>query len=663
MIVAMRPVIVAGNWKMNTTPADRARARGRDRRGHRGARRRPRHLPAGRGAARRRGRARRHRRRGRGPGRPRRGRRRVHGRASPPSMVVPAATWAIVGHSERRRDQCETDALIGRKLLRCGEAALRPILCVGELLDEREAGRAEATVREPAAAARSASRSRVGRARSTSSSPTSRCGRSAPGGPRAAPTRRRWPTSSVRPWPSSIPTGRRSRRRCRSSTADRSRAPRSASSSPSPRSTGRSWGARASRSTRWPASSRAPASPLPGAWRPARRVDLRSDASTGAARGRPEAAPDRPDAGTRPRPIVLVIVDGFGIGQRPGRRRDRCGADAALARAARRRGRTGGSTRPVRRSGCRSGRWATARSGTSTSAPAARCSRTCRASTPRSRTAPSPTTACCARPSTAAAGRVARVHLVGLVGPGGVHSTDGHAVAIAALAREAGVEDVVVHALLDGRDTPPRSADGFVRDLEERLARAHPRARIATVAGRYYGMDRDQRWERTQASYDAMVDGVGSVPDAADALAAIEAARERGENDEFVRPTRIGGVDGRVRDGDLVIHFNFRADRARQLTHALVDADFAGFARRPAAPRPTVVTLTEYEEGLPVEVAFPPARRDEPGRGLLRARLAPVPRRRDREVRARHVLPQRRRRGALARRGAAARAEPEGRDL
>jgi 2,3-bisphosphoglycerate-independent phosphoglycerate mutase len=207
----------------------------------------------------------------------------------------------------------------------------------------------------------------------------------------------------------------------------------------------------------------------------------------------------------------------------------------------------------------------------------------------------------------AAAARGARVHLVGLVGPGGVHSTDAHAVALARMARDAGAGDIVLHALLDGRDTPPRSADGFVGDLERRLAEAHPSARIASVAGRYYGMDRDQRWERTQAFYEAMVRGRGfDEPDAPDALAAIAAARERGESDEFVRPTVIAGVDGRVRDGDLVIHFNFRADRARQLTHALADAAFAGFERGPGAPHPEVVTLTEYEAGLPVEVAFPP---------------------------------------------------------
>jgi 2,3-bisphosphoglycerate-independent phosphoglycerate mutase len=207
----------------------------------------------------------------------------------------------------------------------------------------------------------------------------------------------------------------------------------------------------------------------------------------------------------------------------------------------------------------------------------------------------------------AAAAPGVRLHLVGLVGPGGVHSTDAHAVAIAALAREAGADDVVVHGLLDGRDTPPRSADRFIPDLEARLHDAHPGARMAMIGGRYYGMDRDGRWERTKAWYDAMVHGRGfQTEPAVDASAALAAAYARGENDEFVRPTLIAGVDGLVRDGDVVIHFNFRADRARQLTHALVDRDFDHFDRGEDAPLPTVVTLTEYESGLPVEVAYPP---------------------------------------------------------
>jgi 2,3-bisphosphoglycerate-independent phosphoglycerate mutase len=200
-----------------------------------------------------------------------------------------------------------------------------------------------------------------------------------------------------------------------------------------------------------------------------------------------------------------------------------------------------------------------------------------------------------------------RLHLVGLIGPGGVHSTDGHAVAIAEMAREAGAMDLVVHGLLDGRDTPPRSADRFVPDFERRLHTVHHGSRLALIGGRYYGMDRDQRWERTKAWYDAMVRGQGFETDPApSAEAALAAAYARGENDEFVRPTLIDGVDGTVRSGDVVIHFNFRADRARQLTHALVDLDFDGFDRGAAAPFPTVVTLTEYEGGLPVAVAYPP---------------------------------------------------------
>jgi 2,3-bisphosphoglycerate-independent phosphoglycerate mutase len=197
-----------------------------------------------------------------------------------------------------------------------------------------------------------------------------------------------------------------------------------------------------------------------------------------------------------------------------------------------------------------------------------------------------------------------RLHLVGLVGPGGVHSTDRHAVAVVEMARSQGVTDVVVHALLDGRDTPPRSAEGFLPDLEARLAAAHPDARIASIGGRYYGMDRDKRWERVALHYDAIVHGVGRrAPTAGVALAMAYA---RGENDEFVGPTLIEGVDGRVRDGDVLIHFNFRADRARQLMHALADEHFERFDRRERPRDLHLVTFTEYESDLPVEVAFPP---------------------------------------------------------
>ncbi len=201
-----------------------------------------------------------------------------------------------------------------------------------------------------------------------------------------------------------------------------------------------------------------------------------------------------------------------------------------------------------------------------------------------------------------------RLHLVSLVGPGGVHANDRHLVALVELAARRSVPAVRVHALLDGRDTPPRSALEFVRDLEARLAGAHPDARIATVGGRYFAMDRDQRWDRIARGYDAIVHGVGER--APSAIAAIERAYVRGENDEFVAPTVIDGVDGRVRDGDPIVHANFRADRARQLTHALADGDgFTAFDRSAAGARPRdllVVTMTEYESALPVEVAFPP---------------------------------------------------------
>ena len=177
------------------------------------------------------------------------------------------------------------------------------------------------------------------------------------------------------------------------------------------------------------------------------------------------------------------------------------------------------------------------------------------------------------------------------------------------------------HALLDGRDTPPSSGLGFVTALEEQLASVHPDARIASVGGRYWAMDRDTRWDRVERGYDAIVHGVGEH--APSATAAIAEGYARGETDEFLAPTVIDlpeGRDGRVRDGDTIIHVNFRADRARQLVHALADPVFDGFDRsspdgRPAPRDLEVVTLTEYEAGLPVAVAFPP----EEARSLAQA--------------------------------------------
>ncbi|HEY4752869.1 MAG TPA: 2,3-bisphosphoglycerate-independent phosphoglycerate mutase, partial [Candidatus Limnocylindrales bacterium] len=202
-----------------------------------------------------------------------------------------------------------------------------------------------------------------------------------------------------------------------------------------------------------------------------------------------------------------------------------------------------------------------------------------------------------------------RLHAVGLIGPGGVHSHDRHLVALVELAASMGVPQVRVHALLDGRDTPPSSALGYMADLEARLAAAHPGAKVASVGGRYYAMDRDKRWERTEKGYDAIVHAEGLH--AVSAQAAISEAYARGETDEFVVPTVIDGTDGALRDRDAIAHFNFRADRARQLTHALADSDFDFFDRTSPTGRPAprdllVVTMSEYESGLPVSVAFGP---------------------------------------------------------
>jgi 2,3-bisphosphoglycerate-independent phosphoglycerate mutase len=217
-----------------------------------------------------------------------------------------------------------------------------------------------------------------------------------------------------------------------------------------------------------------------------------------------------------------------------------------------------------------------------------------------------------------AAGEDGRLHIVSLIGPGGVHANDRHLIALIALAAREGVRHVRVHALLDGRDTPPSSALGFMADLERRLAETHPDARIASVGGRYWAMDRDKRRERTERGYDAIVHGEGLH--APSAQAAIEAAYARGETDEFMAPTVIDGVDGLVRDGDPIVHANFRADRARQLTHALALPDFDDFDRTSPGGRRApsglfVVTMTAYEDGLPVAVAFPP----EAARSLAQA--------------------------------------------
>jgi 2,3-bisphosphoglycerate-independent phosphoglycerate mutase len=198
-----------------------------------------------------------------------------------------------------------------------------------------------------------------------------------------------------------------------------------------------------------------------------------------------------------------------------------------------------------------------------------------------------------------------RVHLIGLVSDGGVHSGPKHLEALIRMGAELGVSDLVVHAFTDGRDTSPTGGERFVGELEDWLKRAG-NGRVGSVIGRYYAMDRDQRWDRTQRAYDLLVLGKGEH-DAESGVEAVRAAYERGETDEFITPTSVG-PEARIRSEDSVIAFNFRPDRMRQLTRALADPDFREVDRRGADPVTRYVTLTEYEADWPYEVAFPPAR-------------------------------------------------------
>ena len=194
------------------------------------------------------------------------------------------------------------------------------------------------------------------------------------------------------------------------------------------------------------------------------------------------------------------------------------------------------------------------------------------------------------------------LHVMGLLSPGGVHSHERHLFAMLELARRERVPRVALHAILDGRDPPPRSARPSLAAIDA-ACREVGNARIATVGGRYFAMDRDKRWDRVRKAWDAIVEGE-AAHDAADAVAALDAAYARGENDEFATPTTIGGGVP-MRDGDAVVFMNFRADRARQLTAAFVAPGFDGFdARRPRLSRFTC--LTEYDATLPAPVAFAP---------------------------------------------------------
>lgn len=195
------------------------------------------------------------------------------------------------------------------------------------------------------------------------------------------------------------------------------------------------------------------------------------------------------------------------------------------------------------------------------------------------------------------------LHVMGLLSPGGVHSHDDHFQAAVSVAAASGIKHISVHAFLDGRDTPPRSAEPSLRAMQS-LVDGTPGAQIDSVCGRYYAMDRDKRWDRVEKAYKAIVSGQAKFF-ANHALEALGEAYARGENDEFVQPTVLQGARG-VKPGDGVFFINFRADRARELSLAFVDPDFGGFERQ-RVDLSVFLCMTEYLAGLPAQVAFPPA--------------------------------------------------------
>lgn len=202
--------------------------------------------------------------------------------------------------------------------------------------------------------------------------------------------------------------------------------------------------------------------------------------------------------------------------------------------------------------------------------------------------------------------RGSALHFMGLVSPGGVHSHTEHLYGFLRLAAEAGLRKVFIHAFLDGRDTPPQSALEYLEDLEAKCAEIGI-GRIATVSGRYYAMDRDRRWERVEKAYRAMVAGEGEK--AKSAREAVEKSYANGVTDEFVLPTVIldgGRPVATIEGGDGVVFFNFRPDRAREITRAFVDRDFKGFERPGGFLGVDFACLTQYDETIEAPLIFPP---------------------------------------------------------
>ena len=201
------------------------------------------------------------------------------------------------------------------------------------------------------------------------------------------------------------------------------------------------------------------------------------------------------------------------------------------------------------------------------------------------------------------------VHILGLLSPGGVHSHEEHIHAMVELAVQRGAKKVFLHAFLDGRDTPPNSAEPSIRAMEDQFSKLQG-GRFASVIGRYYAMDRDHHWPRIQAAYDLITQGKAEFV-APDALTALELAYARGEGDEFVKATAIVPAGTRpvsIDDGDVIVFMNYRSDRARQITRPFIEPDFEGFVREAQPRLGSFVSLTEYKSDFKVHVAYPAER-------------------------------------------------------
>lgn len=194
------------------------------------------------------------------------------------------------------------------------------------------------------------------------------------------------------------------------------------------------------------------------------------------------------------------------------------------------------------------------------------------------------------------------LHIMGLLSDGGVHSHINHIFAILDMARQRGLERVFVHCFLDGRDVPPRSGSGYVKQLADKCSELG-NAKIATIQGRFYGMDRDKRWDRVEAGYNAIVCGEGVME--SDPVKAVEDSYAADVSDEFVKPV-VCCPEGVINEGDSVIFMNFRPDRAREMTWALNLPDFDGFARKKTVYPLSYVCTAQYDEALPLPIAYPP---------------------------------------------------------